>query len=358
MAGSNEGNEIHTTEPAHGRRDKGDRSMSARGIIWMVLVCGVLVWSTDASAQGTEYVIGAGDLLTISVWRHPELDRPVTVRSNGLITFPPVGEIMAQGLTPTALGRELTQRLRDYTRETNQVTVTMDQFNSRAIFLTGQIALPGRYSFEHIPDILQVMSQAGGPLPSADLTSVSIIRPTPRGPEVIPVDLGSYMRGETSAALPELRPGDTVEFPSVYGGSVAGPGMIYVIGEVNQPGAYTASERMDVLQALAVAGGPTREASLEDVVVIMDAGDSQVAANVDLAAITRHGTGSPFYLSSGDRIVVPPRGASIGEVLLTGAGSLLDATREVLQSYLLYLSVESTLEEQRLRNELEELQNQ
>ncbi len=332
--------------------------MRARAIIWMVLVCGVLVWSGVAEAQSTEYIIGAGDLLTISVWRHPELDRPVTVRSNGLITFPPVGEIMAQGLTPTALGRELTQRLRDYTRETNQVTVTMDQFNSRAIFLTGQVALPGRYSFEYIPDILQVMSQAGGPLPSADLTSVSIIRPTTRGPEVIPVDLGSYMRGETSAALPELRPGDTIEFPSIYGGSVAGPGMIYIIGEVNQPGAYASSERMDVLQALAVAGGPTREAALSDVVVIMDAGESQVAANIDLDAVTRHGTASPFYVSAGDRIVVPPEGSSISDVILTGAGSILGAARDVLQSYLLYLSVESTLEERRLEKELEELQNQ
>jgi len=332
--------------------------MRARAIIWMVLVCSVLVWSGVAEAQSTDYIIGAGDLLTISVWRHPELDRPVTVRSNGLITFPPVGEIMAQGLTPISLGRELTQRLRDYTRETNQVTVTMDQFNSRAIFLTGQVAMPGRYSFEHIPDILQVMSQAGGPLPSADLSSVSIIRATASGPEIIPVDLGSYMRGEAGRSLPDLLPGDTVEFPAIYGGSVGGPGMVYIIGEVNMPGAYSASEKMDVLQALALAGGPTREAALSDVVVIMDAGDSQVAANVDLDAITRHGTAQPFYVSAGDRIVVPPQGSSIGEVILTGAGSILGAARDVLQSYLLYLSVDSTLEDRRRQKELEELQNQ
>jgi len=332
--------------------------MRARAIIWMVLVCSVLVWSGVAKTQTTDYIIGAGDLLTISVWRHPELDRPVTVRSNGLITFPPVGEIMAEGLTPISLGRELTQRLRDYTRETNQVTVTMDQFNSRAIFLTGQIAMPGRYSFEHIPDILQVMSQAGGPLPSADLSSVSIIRATAAGPQVVPVDLGSYMRGEAGRSLPELRPGDTIEFPAIYGGSVGGPGMIYIIGEVNMPGAYSASEGMDVIQALALSGGPTREAALSDVVVIMDAGGSQVAANVDLAAITRRGTAAPFYVSAGDRIVVPPQDSSIGEVILTGAGSILGAARDVLQSYLLYLSVDSTLEDRRLQKELEELQNE
>ncbi len=332
--------------------------MRARAIIWVILVCGVLAWSGVAVAQSTNYIIGGGDLLTISVWRHPELDRQVTVRSNGLITFPPVGEIMAQGLTPLSLGQQLTQRLRDYTRETNQVTVTMEQFNSRAIFLTGQVAMPGRYSFEQIPDIVQVMGQAGGPLPSADLTSVSIIRATAAGPQVIPVDLGSYLRGEPGGALPELLPGDTIEFPATYGGSAGGPGLVYVIGEVNMPGAYSASEKMDLLQVLALAGGPTREAALSDVVVIMDAGESQVAANIDLAAITQHGTASPFYVSAGDRIVVPPRGSSISEVILTGAGSILGAARDVLQSYLLYLSVDSTLEDRRLQKELEELQNQ
>ncbi len=331
--------------------------MRARAIIWLVLVCSVLVWSGVAEAQSTDYIIGGGDLLTISVWRHPEMDRPVTVRSNGLISFPPVGEIMAQGLTPLSLGRELTQRLRDYTRETNQVTVTIDQFNSRAIFLTGQVAMPGRYSFERIPDILQVMSQAGGPLPSADLSSVAIIRATPSGPQIIPVDLGSYMRGEAGRALPDLLPGDTLEFPAIYGGNVGGPGLVYVIGEVNMPGAYSASEKMDVLQVLALAGGPTREAALSDVVVIMDAGESQVAANIDLAAITRHGTAAPFYVSAGDRIVVPPQGSSIGEVILTGAGSILGAARDVLQSYLLYLSIDSTLEDRRIQKALQDSQN-
>jgi len=310
------------------------------------------VLAPTATAQQTEYMIGPDDILAISVWRHADLDRNVVVRTNGLITFPPVGELMAQGMTPTALGRELTQRLRDYTRETNQVTVTMIQFNSRGIFLTGQIAMPGRYSFERVPDMLQVMSEAGGPLPTADLSSVSIIRATAAGPEVISVDLGAYMRGERTVPLPELRPGDTIEFPATYGGAMTGPGIVYVLGEVNRPGAYQLTEGMDLLQVLALAGGMTREAKLTDVVVVMNAGGSQVAANVDLTRITRDGTGRPFHLSAGDRIVVPIEGLSTGEVLLTGVGSLLNATTSVLQGYLLYLTVDRTLEDTKLKQQL------
>ncbi len=310
------------------------------------------VLAPTATAQQTEYMIGPDDILAISVWRHADLDRNVVVRTNGLITFPPVGELMAQGMTPTALGRELTQRLRDYTRETNQVTVTMVQFNSRGIFLTGQIAMPGRYSFERVPDMLQVMSEAGGPLPTADLSSVSIIRATAAGPEVISVDLGAYMRGEGAVTLPELRPGDTIEFPATYGGAMTGPGIVYVLGEVNRPGAYQLTEGMDLLQVLALAGGMTREAKLTDVVVVMNAGGSQVAANVDLTRITHDGTGRPFHLSAGDRIVVPIEGLSVGEVLLTGVGSLLNATTNVLQGYLLYLTVDRTLEDTKLKQQL------
>jgi len=305
-----------------------------------------------ATAQQAEYMIGAGDILAVSVWRHADLDRNIVVRTNGLITFPPVGELMAQGMTPTALGRELTLRLRDYTRETNQVTVTIVQFNSQAIFLTGQVAMPGRYSFERLPDILQVLSEAGGPLPMADLSSVAIVRPSAAGPEVISIDLGAYMRGESADALPELRPGDTIEFPVSYGGGVTGSGNIYVLGEVNRPGAYPLTEGMDLLQVLAMAGGATREAALSDVVVVMDAGGNQVAANVDLNRITSDGAARPFRLSGGDRIVVPMEGSSIGDVLLSGAGSLLSATTRVLQGYLLYLSVDRTLEDSRLQQQL------
>ncbi|MCK4511942.1 hypothetical protein KAW64_09395, partial [bacterium] len=56
--------------------------------------------------------------------------------------------------------------------------------------------------------------------------------------------------------------------------------------------------------------------------------------------------------SGGDRIVVPMEGSSIGDVLLSGAGSLLSATTSVLQGYLLYLTVDRTLDDSRLQQQL------
>ena len=98
--------------------------MGARLTLIAAVALSVAVgWTGAAPAQtgGAEYTIGPGDVLSVSVWRHPELTQQVTVRSNGQATFAPVGDLRAAGATPTELSRELVQRLRDYTGETTQV---------------------------------------------------------------------------------------------------------------------------------------------------------------------------------------------------------------------------------------------
>ena len=327
--------------------------MSYRRTLQIALVvAAVLVPLLDAAAQQpAEYVIGQGDVLAVSVWRHPELERQVVVRSNGMVTFPPNGELMASGLTPSELSREIMQRLRDYTRETTQVTVSMAQFNSRAIYLTGQVTAPGRYSFERLPDLLQLLSQAGGPLPGADLSNVSIVRPATGGADVIRVDVSAYMRGENTAPLPVLRPGDTLEIPSLaFGGAGVGSGgLVYILGEVASPGAYPATDGLDLLQLLAIAGGTTPDARLSDVSVVMDAGTSQVVASVDLEGVIHDGTAAPFMLSSGDRVVVPGATGSLLGQTLGITSTVLGYGRDVLSSYLLLLSVEREIDDRAAR---------
>ncbi len=308
----------------------------------LVVFAALALLSTAAGAQSAaEYKIGVGDALSISVWRHPELERTVVVRSNGVVTFPPIGDVAAAGLTPSDMSREIMQRLRDYTRETTQVTVTVAQFNSRAVFLTGQVLAPGRYSFEAIPDLLQLLSQAGGPLPSADLSQVSVIRATPSGSSVITIDVGSYMRGEATRPLPPLEPGDTIEIPSVLGtASAGGQGMVFIFGEVGAPGAYPAATGTDLLQLIAVAGGTTPNADLDEVSVVMNGGSGQVVARVDLTSVIENGTATPFLLAAGDRVFVPGTDASLAGQILGGIGTVFGYTSDLMSSYLLYLTLD------------------
>jgi len=307
----------------------------------VVFVALVLLATAAAAQTAAEYKIGQGDALSVSVWRHPELERTVVVRSDGRVTFPPIGDVIAAGLTPSDMARDITQRLRDYTRETTQVTVTVAQYNSRAVFLTGQVVAPGRYSFEAIPDILQLLSSAGGPLPGADLSHVSIIRATPSGSSVTTIDVGSYMRGEATKALPTLEPGDTIEIPSILGtSSGGGQGMVFIFGEVGAPGAYPAGAGTDLLQLIAVAGGTTPSAKLDDVTVVMDGGTGQVVAKVNLQQVIESGTASPFMLAAGDRVVVPRSDSGLGGQILGGIGTVFGYTSDLMSSYLLYLTLD------------------
>jgi polysaccharide export outer membrane protein len=323
----------------------------ARALQTALIAFLVLTPTLDAAAQQpTEYVIGPGDVLSISVWRHPDLERSVVVRSSGAITFPPVGELTAAGYTPTELSREVMQRLRDYTRETTQVTVSMAAFNSRAVYLTGQVMAPGRYSFERLPDLLQLLSQAGGALPGADLTNVSIIRPSTGGPEVIRIDVTAYMRGQTTGPLPELRPGDTVEIPPLsMGGAMAGQGLVYIFGEVGAPGAYPSSEGLDLLQLLAIAGGATRDAKIDEVAVVMNGGSGHVVATVDLERVIADGSANPFTLRAGDRVVVPAATSNLLAQTLGVTSAVLGYTRDLLSSYLVYLTVDRELQDRDAR---------
>ena len=317
----------------------------------LVVFVAVLLLSTAVSGQSqVEYEIGQGDALSISVWRHPELERIVSVRSNGRVTFPPVGDVTAAGLTPSELSREITQRLRDYTRETTQVTVTVTQFNSRAVFLTGQVVAPGRYSFEAIPDLLQLLSQAGGPLPSADLSSVAIIRATPSGSKVIPIDVGAYMRGEAQQVLPVLQPGDTIEIPSIVGVSAMGAqGLVFIFGEVRLPGAYPAPPGTDLLQLIAIAGGTTPEARLGEVSVVMDGGDGQVVAKVDLKEIIKSGSADPFMVAAGDRVIIPGSESDLGGQIIDGVVTVFGFSLDIMSAWLLYVTLDDRLAERAAR---------
>jgi polysaccharide export outer membrane protein len=332
--------------------EKGDQPMGARLTLIAAVALGVAVgWTGAAPAQtgGAEYTIGPGDVLSVSVWRHPELSQQVTVRSNGQATFAPVGDLRAAGSTPTELSRELVQRLRDYMGETTQVSVTVATFNSRTIYLTGQVAAPGRYSFEQIPDLLQLISQAGGPLPGADLSGVTLVRRTAAGPQVIKVDVAAYMRG-TGDALPTLQAGDSVDVPSMIGaGGMSGPGLVYVLGEVAQPGPYPSTEGLDVIQAIALAGGTTPEAELRSVGVVMNTTGGQSVAIVDAERVMRDGTATPFLLQAGDRVVVPKATPSIPGAVWAGTTAVLTSVRDVVSAYMLYLTVDRELEDRKLR---------
>src|SRR5262249_45937607 len=155
-------------------------------------------------------VVGAEDVMQVSVWLHPELERTITISTDGTIVYPPIGSVQAAGLTPKQLGDRLADRLGTFLRQTTQVTVTVTQFMSRSVFVAGAVAKPGRYGFERMPSVVDAISQAGGALAGADLGHVQVVRREGENRRTIDVDVASALRDGVGTALPELKPGDTI----------------------------------------------------------------------------------------------------------------------------------------------------
>ena len=261
-------------------------------------------------ARGEEYMIGAEDVLQVSVWMHPELERAVTVGADGSITFPPVGDLKAGGQTPNQLATRLADRLSSYLRQTATVTVTVTHYLSQSVFVSGGVATPGRYGFERLPGVIDVISQAGGAIAGADLSQVQIIRREGdlRRPQT--VDVARALREGTDAGLPALKPGDAVVVPVESArGSAAGLDAVGVLGEVTRPGLYPVGAGQNLWMVLAAAGGVTAQGNLGDVRVLRPKDSGTSVFGVNLKDQLGHGAREPFVVRSGDVIFVTGRGA-------------------------------------------------
>jgi polysaccharide export outer membrane protein len=208
-----------------------------------------------AGENGNGYRIGADDLLNISVWDNKDLDRVVFVRPDGRISLPLIGDLEVAGLT---VG-ELTQRLDDL-YETKikgaQVTVGVQEIRSRGIFFIGGVAKPGAMQLTQEFRLLQAISLAGGVVQGADLESSFVLR---RG-ERLPVDFVRLIRQGDSRDNILLEPADTIVVPIAD--------VVYVQGEVRNPGAYKLSRDLTVLKAVAQAGGFAETASAKRVTLV------------------------------------------------------------------------------------------
>jgi polysaccharide export outer membrane protein len=168
-----------------------------------------------SNAVSSEYVIGAEDVLDITVWRNPDLSRQVQVRPDGRISMPIIRDVVAVGKTPTQLAEELTNKLKEYVQNP-VVAVTLKDVNSSNIFLLGEVAHPGKYPLKSKTTLLQGITIAGGFKETAARNQIVIFRFTETAPGMKRFT-ASYddivLRSGISDNF-ELKPGDTLVVPS------------------------------------------------------------------------------------------------------------------------------------------------
>ncbi len=293
------------------------------------LAC-LLAWAPSA-ARAEDYVLGNEDVISVSVWLHPELAATLTINADGNVTLAPVGEIHAAGLTTKQLGEKMADRLSAYLRQTTTVTVTVTQYMSRSVFVTGGVAHPGRYGFERIPTLVEVLGQAGGALAGVDLSQVQVVRKEGDTRRTIPADLATALRTGDPSGLPELKAGDTILLPGPPLPGTPGTEGVAVLGEVSHPGLFSMASGGDVWGALAAAGGLTPRGTLRDV-RLLTRGDAGISVTkLDLRTVLDNGARAPIAVKSGDVLVVMSRGPDF----LTGFVNILALSRDALNTVVL-----------------------
>lgn len=225
------------------------------------VILGVLLLAVPVSAQ-TDYIIGAQDVLTITVYDQADLSGKFTVDPDGSLTFPLLGRLKAAGLTLRALEDDLKKRLSDGYIRNPQVSASVEQYRSQRIFVMGEVRAPGAYQLTGDMTIIEAIARAGSTtLQAAD--EVMIVRPKDgraNGPvlpsddesTVIRVNLRDIQEGALSKNV-QLRDGDTLVVQKARS--------VYVFGQVKAPGAYPVDKDTSVLQALSLAGGVTDRGS-------------------------------------------------------------------------------------------------
>ncbi len=121
------------------------------------------------------YMIGAEDILKITVWRDPELSGIKGVRPDGKITMPLIGDLQASGLTPDRLTAQLKQSLSEYVKEP-EITVEVIQVNSKRYNVAGEVNRPGPYPLVVQKTVFEAINDAGGFREFADQKHIKILR--------------------------------------------------------------------------------------------------------------------------------------------------------------------------------------
>ena len=165
-----------------------------------------------AQTQSSSYIIGPNDLLTIHVWREPDLTQDVSVLPDGRITFPLIGEIMAQGRTVSELKMAITEKIKNFVTAP-EVTVIVRESRSRIIHTIGKVNSPGPQPMVPNMTVLQALSAAGGFAEWANRKKILIIRREGDKEIQLRFNYKEFISGNNIKQNIVLKPNDTIVVP-------------------------------------------------------------------------------------------------------------------------------------------------
>jgi polysaccharide export outer membrane protein len=209
--------------------------------------------------------ISAGDLLDLAVFDTPELSAKLRVDEHGNVSLPLAGVVSVSGMTAEQAGVAIEAHLRqtDILKDPH-VSVTVLEYATQGVTVAGEVKSPGVYPLLGVHGLLDLISAAGGATPNAGKAVTVTHRSDPDHPVIANID---SKPGSKAGLEIDVRPGDTI--------MVSHAGIVYVVGDVNKPGGFLIenNDRLTVMQAIALAQGTNRTASLNHAKLIRK-GDS------------------------------------------------------------------------------------
>lgn len=266
-------------------------------------------------AKATPYEIGPGDILTVVVWDHPELNLPggagagdapsgassvasgYTVDTNGFIQYAYIGPLKVAGLSEMGVRDLLAGKLAKYVRQP-QITVRIETYRSKRVYLDGEVKTPGVQVLNDRPMTLpEAINRAGGFTSNADRSHVSVTR----GDATVDIDMPAMIRKGFNPDRIILHDGDLVRIFAQTDSKV------FVVGEVERPGGVMFNNgRMSLNEAIGNAGGINQSSGDASQVYVVRGRDTSqpVVFHLDASSASAMATADSFELKPNDVVFV------------------------------------------------------
>lgn len=180
------------------------------GLIWPS--GSLLAQDAQPAPPSSAYLVSAGDLLQVSVWKEDYLERDVLVRPDGGISFPLAGDVQAAGLPVTVIRDELARQLSRFIPDP-VVTVSIKEIRGNRIYILGQVNRPGPFVMNPKLNVMQALAMAGGTTAFAALNDIKILRTSAEGQRVIRFRYGDVEKGRNLEQNIVLESGDIIVVP-------------------------------------------------------------------------------------------------------------------------------------------------
>lgn len=259
-----------------------------------------------------EYVIGPGDVLTITEWKTTGVSaHKLLVRPDGKVSFSFFEDIKVAGLTPTQIDNLITSQLEGFVKKP-RIDVVVTEYRSKKVSFFGEInrvsgvpqSGPGIYPLKGKTKLTELLLDAGSETERADLRNVELIR---RG-RLYKLNLLSAMTLEDLSQDVLLEDGDKITIPLLpqFAKVRQAESQIFIFGEVKSPGLHRLAGKPKIADAIARAGGTTTKAVWSHIKVIRGTPENPVIIPVNFERLLKKSDISQNVpLKDGDIIYVP-----------------------------------------------------